>query len=465
MNNKNAIFLGVIFAVMCGLLFFVFSGNKKVSVYEYVRKADKYYEEGKHRKGLVLLNKAHEQASTNPEVLKQLVYGYIGYAKHLDENDQLDEALEQLELINKVAPLDENVINNLSIFYAKKAFLLAQSADYALSMNYLKNSMTVAWQSKKARKNLSTYLLNKSVEAFNEQDWRTLSMLLNASYNLWPRYDAIVMLGKYFYAIGNLDEAIFYWKKANAIRPTDQNLKESLIRAEKEQNLERSMKDIETKYFDVKFHQNYEIDPARLDAILGDVYERVGADLGVYPSLDTAIIFYTEKDFRDTFNQSGIVRAFYDGKIRMLVYGEVDSEEFVSIIAHEYTHALVSILTDNKCPIWLHEGLAVLEESEYYPRTRGLVGNFLAGGGELSLFLLNNGFDKKNDDMKLGLAYEAANTAVRFILDKWGWNGMQRILKRIKGGTHYVNAIDEEFYVTEKMFETMWNEYVKKEYV
>ncbi|MBF0253311.1 MAG: hypothetical protein HQL29_05785 [Candidatus Omnitrophica bacterium] len=181
----------------------------------------------------------------------------------------------------------------------------------------------------------------------------------------------------------------------------------------------------------------------------------------MYPSLDTTIIFYTEKDFRDAFNKSGIVRAFYDGKIRMLVYGQVDSEEFVSVIAHEYTHALVSILTDNKCPVWLHEGLAVREESLYYPRKLDFLRNFLAAGGVLSIEVLDKGFDENEDARKLALAYEAAYSAVDFILDKWGWNGMQRLLKRIKNGTHYINAIDEEFYVTDEMFETMWGDYVK----
>ncbi|MBF0253310.1 MAG: hypothetical protein HQL29_05780, partial [Candidatus Omnitrophica bacterium] len=56
--------------MLCGIFFLFFSANRKVSAYEYVRKAAKYFEDDKYEKGLNFLGKAYENAQKNPEIIK-----------------------------------------------------------------------------------------------------------------------------------------------------------------------------------------------------------------------------------------------------------------------------------------------------------------------------------------------------------------------------------------------------------
>ena len=49
-----------------------------------------------------------------------------------------------------------------------------------------------------------------------------------------------------------------------------------------------------------------------------------------------------------------------------------------------------------------------------------------------------------------------ANVEMKFKTDQ-----INDLLKRIKGGAHYANAVDEEFYVSVQIFEKMLNEYAK----
>jgi hypothetical protein len=42
---------------------------------------------------------------------------------------------------------------------------------------------------------------------------------------------------------------------------------------------------------------------------------------------------------------------------------------------------------------------------------------------------------------------------------------MRRILDRIRGGQHVINAIDDEFLLSEKEFERRWQDYVIEKFL
>jgi hypothetical protein len=45
------------------------------------------------------------------------------------------------------------------------------------------------------------------------------------------------------------------------------------------------------------------------------------------------------------------------------------------------------------------------------------------------------------------------------VIDTWGLAGMNRILDRIKNGEHFLNAVDDEFLVSESEFNRRWKAY------
>ena len=467
MNKKQINLIALIAAgVAIGGAFGFFSfKNKNIGPYEYVRKARKNVDAGKYKKAIYLLHKAYEELPENEDIKKNLLYGYARYADALEEKGNLDQAIEYLEMGHEMGKSDQAVANNLAILYCKKSVQLSETKKYNLAMEYLNKAEESAMASKKIRKNVANYLFNAAVRAYNKNDGRTVFICLNVSYVLRARFDTLFMLGQQFYKESDLERARFYWEKALSLRPDDEGIRESLEKLNKEIQHKEQTKEIRAEHFNIQLHRKYDVDEKALKNVLNDVYSRVGKDLRYYPSADTPIIFYSELDFRDIFKQEGIVRGFYDGgSIRLIFITDLNNPLFPALIAHEYTHAVMSIVTKNRCPAWLNEGLAVFEQSRYMEPSYKHVQAALDKGVQLSISQLEQGFETLDDVFITGLSYEGAHTVVLFILDKWGWVGLRDLIENIKDGQHFANAIDEEFYISVNVFEKMWNEYLRNKF-
>jgi len=72
---------------------------------------------------------------------------------------------------------------------------------------------------------------------------------------------------------------------------------------------------------------------------------------------------------------------------------------------------------------------------------------------------------KDNSEESLRLHYLLAYSFVKYIVDNWGLGGMRNILSRIKDGQHIINAIDDEFLLSEKEFEKRWHNYILEKYI
>jgi tetratricopeptide (TPR) repeat protein len=411
----------------------------------------------------MLLHKAYDISFESEKIKKELIYGYIECAFLLDRKGDIERALDNMLMAYEMAPEDPSVIMELAYLYAKKASEESEKGNVGEAFTDLRSAIDIAARSKKASDGVSIYLFNEAVEAYNRHDDNSLLLCLSASYILRSRFETLDLLGQYYHEKGNAERALFYWKKAGEKNPDDIVMKAKVEKAKKELALSnnRNIKKLETEYFDVSFYGDYELDAEFLKDTLEKAYNEIGEDLDHYPSLSTPMIFYSEKDFRDIFKQTGIVRAFYDGSIRMVLEPYTRKADAAETIVHEYTHAVLSMLTDNKCPAWLHEGIAVLEQSGESAVLLSYVRKAVGKGEKLSIERIEKALQSiEENEEETVLAYESAYTAVLFMLDKWGWSGLRGLLDRIRRGRHYANAIDEEFYLSVPLFERMWNEYL-----
>jgi len=160
-----------------------------------------------------------------------------------------------------------------------------------------------------------------------------------------------------------------------------------------------------------------------------------------------------------------MVRAFYDGNIRMPAPDErLAHKEFSRHIYHEYTHALLSAKTMNNCPVWFSEGIAMWEEfskNGYNFKELPVDARKVDG---ITLDALDKEFDENDIGPNRATFYILSYTVVAYIIDNWGLAGLQEILKRLADGQHVANAIDDEFLLSEKEFERRWKVYVKAKY-
>src|SRR5262249_10814511 len=133
------------------------------------------------------------------------------------------------------------------------------------------------------------------------------------------RRDTLQALGHALYRIGRNKDAIARWEKASQLAPDDQDLKELLAKAKKEESVEGQLvEDLGAPHFTIKF--DGQGDP-RIGRIVGgaleQAYKDVGYDLGRYPTGETAVVVYPKKAFRAVTGSHGWVAALYDGKIRV----------------------------------------------------------------------------------------------------------------------------------------------------
>jgi tetratricopeptide (TPR) repeat protein len=461
-SRKNSIIVGLAVAAALAAIFVHTSPGAKSGLYEHIRKAERYFEAGKYDRGIHYLHKAYEKALDSELIEDELAKGYLRYARYLNSRGEVDLAIEKAAMAYEMIPSSLPVMNDLAYYLSVRAVERSFRGDLSAAREDLEIASMLAAGSKTIKTNISNYLFNRSIDARDRKDIPTLLLALKTSYALRPRFETMVFLGSVFYDIRELEKSLFYLEKALSLRPENKRVKDSIERTEKEILIREKEKILRTPDFDVIMYGENTFDTDLLEEHLLDVYDSVGRDLDYYPPPGTKIIIYEEKDFRDIFQKQGTVLGIFDGNIKIALKGTPSDILATGVVAHEYTHALLSAITENKCPIWLHEGIAVYEQSRYFPMGLGNLENALEKGARLSLSDVEETFENMRDPASLALAYESAHSAVLFMLDEWGWPALRELIHGLREYGHFANAFDEVFYISVPMFEDMWNSFVRK---
>jgi tetratricopeptide (TPR) repeat protein len=222
------------------------------------------------------------------------------------------------------------------------------------------------------------------------------------------RKDTLLSLGHVLYRSGRNKDAIARWEKAAQLAPDDQDIRDLLAKAKKEETVEGElMEDLGAPHFTIKFDGKGDPRIGRLvGAALEQAYKDVGYDLGRYPAGETAVVVYPKKAFRTVTGSHGWVAALYDGKIRVPAEGldAANAAEVKRVLTHEYTHALIRSIAGGHVPAWLHEGIAQLMEG----RTRADAAQVLKGKELPALDDLTGTFVSDPDANRVKLRYAAA---------------------------------------------------------
>ena len=116
---------------------------------------------------------------------------------------------------------------------------------------------------------------------------------------------------------------------------------------------------------------------------------------------------------------------------RALVHGY----RWLDAISHEYMHYLIFKMTENKAPIWFHEGMAKYEEtrwrkgpsylSSFY---QTLLARALSEDKLIRFDQMEPSLVKFENPEDVQLAYAEAASAIEFILVKAGYDGLQKVM-------------------------------------
>lgn len=442
---------------------FVFNAQN-VGSFEYVRIGEKLFDKGLYEKAVGFYEKAYESSPQNALISSDLIFVYSKYALTLSESGKYDEAIKYLTKAYNIRQ-DSSTTQNLAIMYAARALELAQKGDSPKAAGLFKDARAIAYGSHNAAKNLGISLFNDGVNEFNKGRENIALLCLKESSLTYQNSRTFSLIADIYYKVGELKRARFYWRRAKILDPGNDAISARIKKVTKEIKLQSNQKEIELPHFEVKYKEGLPIDALLTSEILEKAYFDIGKDLAYFPKTKTGVFLYSSADFRNIFKMPTAVRAFYDGNIRMPVPDRIsDSEEYLRHIYHEYTHALLSAKTANSCPVWLAEGIATWEEFSKSGRDISKLSVDARMVSDITLESLDKEFQNNEINLSRGAYYLLSYTVVEYIIDNWGLAGLQDILKRISDGQHVVNAIDDEFLLSEKEFERKWKLYVRNRY-
>lgn len=140
--------------------------------------------------------------------------------------------------------------------------------------------------------------------------------------------------------------------------------------------------------------------------------------------------------------------------------GDADIKQVKQVIFHEYTHALIQDLARGRCPTWLNEGLAEYEGARMNTSTSERLASALAADRLIPWAELDTRFGAGQAVEEVVLAYQQAHSMARYLIDRYGFWRIRRVLKALSEGASSDQALQDEFKVNVRQLETRWRQWL-----
>jgi tetratricopeptide (TPR) repeat protein len=248
--------------------------------------------------------------------------------------------------------------------------------------------------------------------------------------------DALAMLGFVQFASDHTADAIRSWKKSLALRP-DATVSQYLARAEREATAESDFSQRESSHFNLHFEGKETPDTFRRDllATLDSEYDDLVRDLGYSPRNTIAVTLYTQQAFLDVTRAPSWSGAINDGKLRIPISGvQSVTPDLARILKHELTHSFISQMSSNRCPTWLNEGVAQMEEGKSSASNGRQLAQFFAAGNEIPFNMLESSF-MSFSAAEANVAYAESLSAAEYIRDAYGMSEIAHVLELLSEGS------------------------------
>jgi len=380
----------------------------------------------------------------------------------LMKKGEYEKAIEQLQDIFNLFPYRENVKNSLAGAYAALGKRQLEHKQFDEAAENFDRALKLSPENQ-------SFAIMRGIALYSGKRYDESAIVLEQVRNTGEDKAVILYyLGLLRYDTGNLPEAIDLWNKALILDPNNKVIAGLLDKARRELPAESQMK----KGFGSKFVISYD-EGSKSDIsdevleVLDTAYNRVGSDLFHYPVATVPVILYTRKEYRIATYSPEWSGGQYDGKIRIPIGGVSKLTPILrGVLAHEYTHVVVSELAKNNCPGWLNEGLAEIEgRKEYDPPLVAIEAASLNGA-----FLQFNALEKSWSSVgtkDIMLAYQQSYSIAKFMVTNYGWHKVREILVNLGDGMGIANSIAKalsDYGLGYKQIIQEWQVQVSEEY-
>jgi len=127
-----------------------------------------------------------------------------------------------------------------------------------------------------------------------------------------------------------------------------------------------------------------------------------------------------------------------------------------AVLWHEFAHVVTLTMTKNKMPRWLSEGISVYEERQARGRDGNSSGNWgermkpryramILGEDLVPISKLSAAFMQPKTPAHLGFAYYESSLVVEWLIQRWGFEKMKRVLADLARGVEMNAALAAHF--------------------
>jgi len=238
-------------------------------------------------------------------------------------------------------------------------------------------------------------------------------------------------------------------------------------------------KEVKSEHFTIRYAhpEDYIIAEYGKDVLEKSRFE-IGLDLEEYPEEPVIVEIYPDLESFTTAStlppenveKTGVVGICKFNRImvlspRLLPKGYAWSDT----LAHEYTHYLIFLKSENTVPVWLHEGIAKFEESRWRESKRSVLSPFyetilaqaLKKDGLVPIEKMHPSLALLDSAREAQLAFAQAGTSVGFLVDRWGNEGLVGLLEAMKTRDDYKAAISDVTGLDFDTFYGSWKKYLE----
>lgn len=259
---------------------------------------------------------------------------------------------------------------------------------------------------------------------------------------------------------GDYGEALEFARKALAESPEEESKGFVDFIAEASEK-SPDFKEIRSENFIIRYaHPKDRIVAEYGMEVLEKSHYEIGLDLEIYPRDPVIVEIYPDlKSFTlastlpsENVEKTGVVGICKFNRVmilspRLLPKGYPWSDT----LAHEYTHYLVFLKSENTVPVWLHEGIAKFEEERWRRKDRDVLSPFyetilaqaLKNDELVPIEKMYPSLAMLDSAREAQLAFAQAGTNIGYLVEGWGNEGLVGLLDSMKEHGDYKEALKD----------------------
>jgi tetratricopeptide (TPR) repeat protein len=276
--------------------------------------------------------------------------------------------------------------------------------------------------------------------------------------------EARQVLGMADYDSGRFSDAIENWKRAQEIHPSE-FVAAYLEKAEREAKVEGKFSEREGMHFVLRYEGREAgiTFASELLSTLERQYMELQRDLGFAPNITITVILYTEQQFFDVTKVPSWCGGVNDGKIRVAVHDLSNvTPQLEEVLRHEMAHSFVHSATHGRCPAWLNEGIAQMEEPRSSSAFAGHLARLFHDGTQAPLRNLEGSSFLGLSPAQAQLAYAESLAATEYLRTNCGMYAIRRMLELLNDGEAPEAALNHAVHANYADFENGLGSYLAR---